>query len=248
MPKRRVVFLGGKSIGAFCLKHLIENAERYNIELVAVLSKKNKSLDAAETVLSIAQEFDITILDTVADIETCDYIISVQYHEILKQQHLDKAQTLAVNLHMAPLPEYRGCNQFSYAIIDGKMEFGTTLHKMTAGIDDGDIIAEKRFPIAKDIWVEELYEKTLVASQELFEENIGNIFDGNFELISQASLLDKRGTSFHLRNEIKTLKIIDEDWSDVKKELFVRATFKEGFEKPHSIVDGKKKYYDKDSF
>ncbi|MBK8684503.1 MAG: hypothetical protein IPN26_05660 [Bacteroidetes bacterium] len=75
-----------------------------------------------------------------------DFLISVQYHQILNERHIQKARTLAINLHMAPLPEYRGCNQFSFAILDQYPEFGTTLHVMDERIDHGDILFEKDSP------------------------------------------------------------------------------------------------------
>ena len=61
---------------------------------------------------------------------------------------------------MAPLPEYKGCNQFSFAIIDEVNEFGTTIHEIEASIDSGPIIAEKRFFINNNLWVKDLYELT----------------------------------------------------------------------------------------
>lgn len=240
--------MGGKRIGAFCLKHLLALGDDYNIEVIAVATKQNPALDSEETVGRLAQKAAIPILQTLEALPTCDFILSVQYHQILKQRHIDKAQELAINLHMAPLPEYRGCNQFSFAILDEKKVFGTTLHSMTAGIDDGDIIAERRFEIDQNIWVEELYQKTLEESKTLFIENIKNILSGNYTAIPQKDLEKERGSSYHFRNEIIALKVIDESWPEEKKKKHVRATFMSGFEPPYAIVNGEKKYYNKSSF
>lgn len=248
MAKTKIVFLGGKSIGAYCFRHLLDNALAYNSTVIAIATKSNAALDANETVLDLANKINIPVLKDLENLPDCDFIISVQYHDILKQRHIDKANTLAINLHMAPLPEYRGCNQFSFAIVDDKKVFGTTLHVMTAGIDDGDILAERRFDIEEDIWVEDLLSYTVEESKLLFAENIEKILLGDYESISQASLEKERGTSYHFRKEIKNLKLIDESWSKEKKKKHVRATFMTGFEPPYSIVDGEKKYYDKSSF
>lgn len=248
MARKKIVFLGSKEIGAFCFEHLLTQCDSYGIELIAVATKNNPSLDTGENVASLAKKHGILKLDGVKDIPRCDIIISVQHHEILKQEHINRASELSLNLHMAPLPEYRGCNQFSFAIVDGKKEFGTTLHKMTAGIDDGDIIAERRFELAEDIWVEELYQQTLSESKLLFKESIGKIIDGAYQTVSQQTLIKARGTSYHFRDEIYDLKQIEEDWSEEKKKLHVRATYKKGFEPPYALVNGEKKYYDKESF
>ncbi len=248
MSRKQIVFLGSKAIGAFCLKHLLENRDKYQVEIIAAVTKPNAGLDDTETVENLCTRYQVPTFDSVRDIPQTNIILSVQHHEILKQEDINKADELAVNLHMAPLPEYRGCNQFSFAIIDGRKSFGTTLHKITTGIDEGDIIAERRFPIAGDIWVEDLYELTLKESKLLFEEQAKAIISGSYQTVAQESLLEERGTSYHFRKDINKLKIIDENWPADKKLLHVRATFKRGFEPPFSIADGVKKYYDKKSF
>ncbi len=248
MSTKRIVFLGGKGIGAYCLEQLIKGSQDVDVEVIAIATKGKNVLDRAKTVASLAFDYQIPIIENLNDLPECDFIISVQYHEILKQRHLDQAQSMAVNLHMAPLPEYRGCNQFSYAIIDEKKVFGTTLHVMTTGIDDGDILAERRFEISDEIWVEDLYEKTLQESKILFTKNIKNILSGECKAIPQDNLIEERGTTYHFRKEITRLKIIDENWSEQKKKKFVRATFMSGFEPPFSMTNGQKKYYDKESF
>jgi methionyl-tRNA formyltransferase len=52
-----------------------------------------------------------------------------------------------VNLHLAPLPEYRGRYSAAHAVAEGARSFGVTLHYVDAGIDTGPIIAEARFGI-----------------------------------------------------------------------------------------------------
>lgn len=79
------------------------------------------------------------------------FIVCNIVEEILNAEHIGHAKNIALNLHMAPLPEYRGCNQFSFAIADNKKEFGTTIHKMDTGIDHGNILFEKRFPIQMNV-------------------------------------------------------------------------------------------------
>ena len=133
---------------------------------------------------------------------------------------------------MASLPEYRGCNQFSFAIIDKAETFGTTLHQLEVGIDSGAILAEKRFPIPKGCWVQDLYQLTLAASRQLFAENIAAILKGNYTPVPQNELIEERGTSYHFRHEINDVKQIDLNWSAEKIERHIRATYFPPFEPP----------------
>jgi len=243
MSKQSVLFLGSKPIGYHCLNYLIQHQDAFNIEIIGLLSNDNTTFDSTLSLKKLAKEYNILLIDALNEMPESDFIISVQYHEILKKQDIDKAKILAINLHMAPLPEYRGCNQFSFAILDGKKEFGTTIHKMDARIDHGDIIAEKRFPIPTNCWVNELYDLTYSASLSLFQENIANILSNQFTLQTQKDFENERGTSIHFRNEIHDIKRIDLSWDKEKIERHIRATYMPAFEPPYAMIGNEKIYF-----
>ena len=139
---KKVIFLGAKNIGASCFEYLIENKNLLQIEIIGVLTNKRGG-----KILELAKNNSIKILNSLDDylmLKTVDLAVSVQYHEILKKRHLSIAKFGTFNLHMAPMPEYRGCNQFSFAIINNEQEFGTSIHLMDEGIDSGQLFFEKR--------------------------------------------------------------------------------------------------------
>lgn len=238
MNKKKVVFLGSKNIGLECLKILYDHQHKLNYEIIGVLTNTK-----SENIQKYSAKNNLKILKSLNEFLNLDKVhitISVQYHEILNINCIKKAQDLAINLHMAPLPEYRGCNQFSLAIIENKRIFGTTIHKIAEGIDSGDILFESRFEVPKGCWVEELYELTYRKSLELFQNSLSDIISMNFNSISQASLKKERGTSLHYRNEINNLKKIDFSWNKDKIEKHIKATLMTGFEPPFVEIDGKK--------
>lgn len=239
-----VVFLGSKKIGYECLKHLYNNKNKFDVELIGVLTNIR-----GKDVIEYCKKKSIRVINSLDDylkIDSCDIAISVQYHEILKKQHIQKAKEIIVNLHMAPLPEYRGCNQFSFAIINGDKEFGTTIHRLEEGIDSGPIMFEKRFPIPNSCWVEELYQITFDKSVELFKESLPHLLSGNYELKPQKSFSDKRTTSLHYRKEIEEIKKIDLNWSKDRIERHIRATYMPGFSPPYSLIHNHKILFTKE--
>jgi methionyl-tRNA formyltransferase len=141
---------------------------------------------------------------------------------------------------MAPLPEYRGANQFSYALIEEKKEFGTTIHKMDAQIDHGPIAFETRFAIPEECWVQDLYAITEKASIDLFVNSFDKILNNEINWIDQEQLIAERGTSLHFKNEINQLKQIDSTWPKEKILKYARATYMPGFEPPYFLIDNKK--------
>ena len=48
-------------------------------------------------------------------------------------------QYACLNVHLAPLPRYRGRHPLHWALINGEPEFGVTIHQMTSEFDAGDI-------------------------------------------------------------------------------------------------------------
>ena len=238
---KKVVFLGSKFVGYECLKHLYDQRNRLDLELIAVLTNVR-----GEKIIEFCREKSITIIDNLdefVNVESCDIAISVQYHKILKKEHIEKAKEIIINLHIAPLPEYRGCNQFSCAILNDDKEFGTTIHRLEEGIDSGAIMFEKRFPIPDGCWVKDLYQVACDKSVVLFQESLPQIISGDYELIPQASLLSERKTSIHYRKEINDQKKIDLSWSKNKIERHIRATYMPGVESPYTIVNNRKIYF-----
>lgn len=242
---KKILFLGSKPIGYQCLNYLVKNQSKLGGEVVGVLSNNNTRFSKESDLKVLAEENGIRFyaeLDDILGLREVDIIISVQYHLILKQEHIQIAHEIAVNLHMAPLPDYRGCNQFSFAIYNGATEFGTTLHRLEAGIDNGHIIAERRFSMAKMKMVGDLYKKTYDESILLFQSKIESIISGNFTLTAQEDLIGERGTNLYFRRQIEDLKEINLDESAAQIVRKVRATFMEGFEPPYAIFE-EKKYY-----
>ena len=246
MKKVSLLFLGSKPIGYHCLHYLIQQKANLNLEILGILTNDNSTFSQALSLKNLANENQIPIFDSLEEMPEVDFIYSVQYHEILKQKDINKAKVMALNLHMAPLPEFRGCNQFSFAIAENRKEFGTTIHKMDTGIDHGDILFEKRFEIPENCWVDELYNLTFNASIDLFIETIHDILQGNINLIPQNDLIDERGTSMHYRSEIHDLKIIDLSWPKDQIERTIRATYMPGFEPPYAMIGNEKIYFKKE--
>ncbi len=232
---KSVLFLGGKDIGFDCFSHLLEQRKELQFAVVGVFASPR-----GQRIVELAQHHKVPVfpaLDALLKLPVADLLLSVQYHEILRAEHLAKARR-AVNLHMAPLPQYRGCNQFSFAIVNQEKEFGTTLHEMDEKVDHGRVLFQSRFPISKQIFVKELYEKTAKESLQLFREALPALLSS--QVLSGIDVASSGPQYFYRRSDIEKLKRIDLSWDQEKIERHIRATTMPGFPPPYVMLGDRK--------
>jgi methionyl-tRNA formyltransferase len=76
-----------------------------------------------------------------------DLLVCFGYGKLIPQTVLELFPKGGLNLHPALLPHYRGPHPIHRLVIDQMYDTygGMTLHKMTAGFDEGDIIAQVGF-------------------------------------------------------------------------------------------------------
>lgn len=97
-----------------------------------------------------------------------DLIISVYFNQILKPETLKLAKKACLNLHPGSLPEYRGAFIYFWVLRNQESEAGVTIHKMDEGIDTGEILSKKYFPIEKtDTQQKVMVKSALVGVREL---------------------------------------------------------------------------------
>ncbi len=240
---KSIVFLGSKPVGYQCLEHLINHRSALGVVIIGIRTQSRREFTGEHNLKRLAEEYGIPVIDTLDDLPQCDIIYSVQHHELLKQADIAKARQAAVNLHLAPLPEYRGCNQFSFAIMDKASQFGVTIHEMDTRIDHGAILFERRFALPQHCWVSQLYEQTVDVAFELFKDSLPDLLAQRYKKIEQASRLGERVSALHYRNEINALKLVDLNAPADEIERRIRATYMPGFEPPYCFIDGKKVFF-----
>ena len=76
-----------------------------------------------------------------------DLFVSMSFDQIFKKELIELPPFGTINCHAGKLPFYRGRNILNWALINDEKEFGITVHYMDEGIDTGDIILQKVYPI-----------------------------------------------------------------------------------------------------
>ena len=83
-----------------------------------------------------------------------------------------------INCHAGKLPFYRGRNILNWALINDEKEFGVTVLYMDEGIDTGDIVLQKTFPITEMDDYSTLLNRAYQECASLLFQSIKRIING----------------------------------------------------------------------
>jgi len=92
-----------------------------------------------------------------------------------------------INLHGSLLPQYRGAAPIHWAVINGETETGVTTFKLKHEIDTGDILLQKRFPIADYETTGDVHDKMKIIGSDVLVETVKGLAHGTLKESPQTS-------------------------------------------------------------
>jgi phosphoribosylglycinamide formyltransferase-1 len=101
-----------------------------------------------------------------------DLVVLAGFMRVLKAPMLEAFPSRIINLHPSLLPKYPGVEAWAQALAAGEKMTGCTVHYVDAGIDSGEIIAQRTVPILPNDTPESLHARIQVAERELYPEVI----------------------------------------------------------------------------
>ncbi|WP_297276880.1 methionyl-tRNA formyltransferase [uncultured Brachyspira sp.] len=99
-----------------------------------------------------------------------DFLIVVAYGKILNKRTLALPKIMPLNIHGSLLPILRGASPVEHALLYGFDKSGTTLQKMDAKLDEGDIILQHEISIDSNWQFNDLYDKIKESGVYLLKE------------------------------------------------------------------------------
>ena len=97
-----------------------------------------------------------------------EMVILAGFMRILTPWFVCQWEGRMINIHPSLLPKYPGLHTHQRAIDAGDGEAGCSVHWVTEGVDEGDVIAQARVPILPSDTAEALAERVLPAEHELY--------------------------------------------------------------------------------
>ena len=97
-----------------------------------------------------------------------DMIVLAGFMRILTPWFVRRWSKRMINIHPSLLPKYPGLRTHERAIDAGDLEAGCSVHWVTEGVDEGDVIAQARVPISPHDTAETLAQRILPEEHALY--------------------------------------------------------------------------------
>ena len=192
----KILFMGTPDIAATCLSALIEEG----FELVGAVCQPDKPKGRGYTltpppvkVCAMAHGIPVyqpqTLKDgafasTLAELAP-EAIAVVAYGKILPSYLIRYPKYGCVNVHASLLPKYRGAAPMQRAIMEGEKETGVTTMLMDEGLDTGDMLLQRAFPIEPEDNFETVHDKTAALGATMLCETLRGLEAGALRPIPQ---------------------------------------------------------------
>jgi methionyl-tRNA formyltransferase len=118
----------------------------------------------------------------------CDLLVSMSFNQIFRQSMIELAPEGLINCHAGKLPFYRGRNVLNWVLINDERDFGITVHYVDQGIDTGDIILQRTFPITDNDDYGTLLDTAYKECARILHDSVRIVESGKAERLSQAAI------------------------------------------------------------
>lgn len=186
MTEPGIVVFGYHDVGVECLDALISRGSR----VLAVFTHRDNPEEKIwfRSVAQLARQRGIPVHtpDSVNTPEWIarlremkpDIIFSFYYRNMICQEILDIPHLGAFNLHGSLLPKYRGRVPINWAVLNGEIRTGATLHHMVKRPDAGDIVDQEAVPIGPRDTARDVFIKVTAAARRVLERSLDAIRQG----------------------------------------------------------------------
>ncbi|MCJ8347585.1 methionyl-tRNA formyltransferase [bacterium] len=169
---KKIVFFGSSDFSAEVLKYLLDQGHQITLVITQPdkpfgRKRKLKATRAKEIALEagieVYQPESLQQIEPLYKLRALDYDfgVVVAYGKIIPQRILDTAKITYLNGHASDLPRWRGAAPMERAMMAGDDFTAMCIMKMTAGLDEGDVIIRDELPISKEIGFKQLENKML---------------------------------------------------------------------------------------
>ena len=173
-----IVFFGSGPVAADSLRLL---AQDFPIE--AIITRPRPAHHRGDTpVLAVAEDLGLPVLLATNKAELDQLFNSrsiksqlgvlIDYGIIISSKVINYFPLGIINSHFSILPEWRGADPISFAILSGQKQTGVSLMQLVPGMDEGPLLAYGTYDLPTDITTPELTKHLINFSHMLLQRTI----------------------------------------------------------------------------
>ncbi len=197
--KRVVVFISGGGSNMMALLAATEAAD-FPAEIVGVISDKTSAGGLARAAAKGIPTFvferkayagkaehEAAILAKLGEIAP-DLICLAGYMRLLSADFIRPYEGRILNIHPSLLPLFPGLHTHQRAIDAGMRVSGCTVHYVTAGMDDGPVIAQSVVPILPDDTEDSLAARVLTVEHRTYPLALKLVAEGKVHMLADGTV------------------------------------------------------------
>jgi len=104
-----------------------------------------------------------------------EFICLAGYMRVLTPWLVQQWEGKMINIHPALLPEFKGLHTHERALESGVREHGATVHWVSSGVDEGEIVAQARVPVLEGDTADMLATRVLAEEHRLYAQAVRKI-------------------------------------------------------------------------
>ena len=167
---RIAVLISGSGSNLQAIIDAVAAKDLKHVEIVAVIADRNcygleRALDAELPTWFVERSETLSSeIDEICENEKVDLIVLAGFLSILNEEFCTKWDKKIINLHPSLLPKYGGMGMYGAkvhkAVLDNnEKESGATVHYVSSGVDEGEIILQNSFEIPENANLDWLQQK-----------------------------------------------------------------------------------------
>lgn len=179
----RVLIIGSGNIATDCVRILTQELGLRCVEVLESASSRFSMLEHMCTKGNVPYAMALkkeTITETIlraADDGCRLLIVSANNRYLFPPEICDLPGMEIINFHYGYLPRYRGMNIPTWTIYNNEPYTGVTWHYVTAQVDQGEIITQRKIPLNDTITAYEVVREGMRIGTELFRAFIPELLD-----------------------------------------------------------------------
>ena len=182
-----------------------------------------------------------------------DVVVVVAYGLLLPQAILQAPKFGCVNIHPSLLPKWRGAAPIQRTLMAGDIQTGVNIILMDEGLDSGDILAEKKLILDKEINYQQLADKLSIIGADLLIKTLKDLVENKCQakkqnhnkviyahkINKQEFLINWHLSALEVNNQIRALSGCGSAYFEMDGEKVKIHQAKIIDEKPHNYQPGK---------